>query len=148
MLHQNKAFALMYSQYIGFPGDFRTEKRFVSLSLFSDMSNVVFDSFKVIHHSHITGETYGYPHNFCNKKVRELTENSGQYISCVFHNGFRFDMTFLTIGLSLWKTQYVSLEFSGLTTLKSYTLGRDVKLIDSVSMLTRKKVYVAYFLTI
>ena len=56
-LHQNKAFALMYSQYIGFPGDFRTEKRFVSLSLFSDMSNVVFDSFKVIHHSHITGET-------------------------------------------------------------------------------------------
>ena len=148
MLHQNKAFALMYSQYIGFPGDFRTEKRFVSLSLFSDMSNVVFDSFKVIHHSHITGETYGYPHNFRNKKVRELTENSGQYISCVFHNGFRFDMTFLTIGLSLWKTQYVSLEFSGLTTLKSYTLGRDVKLIDSVSMLTRKKVYVAYFLTI
>ena len=148
MLHQNKGFALMYSQYIGFPGDFRTEKRFVSLSLFSDMSNVVFDSFKVIHHSHITGETYGYPHNFCNKKVRELTENSGQYISCVFHNGFRFDMTFLTIGLSLWKTQYVSLEFSGLTTLKSYTLGRDVKLIDSVSMLTRKKVYVAYFLTI
>ena len=148
MLHQNKAFALMYSQYIGFPGDFRTKKRFVSPSFFSDMSNVIFDSFKVIHHSHITGEIYGYAYNFCNKKVKELTENSGQYISCVFHNGFRFDITFLTIGLSLWKTQYVSLEFSGLTTLKSYTLGRDVKLIDSVSMLTRKKVYVAYFLTI
>ena len=106
----------MYSQYIGFPGDFRTKKRFVSPSFFSDMNNVVFDSFKVIHHSHITGEIYGYAYNFCNKKVKELTENSGQYISCVFHNGFRFDMTFLTIGLSLWKTQYVSLEFSGLTT--------------------------------
>ena len=43
-------------------------------------------------------------------------------------------MTFLTQGLwlSLWQTQDVSLLGSGLTTLKSYTLGRRVKFTDSV----------------
>ena len=117
----------------------------------------------MIHHWHITREMYGYGHNFCNKKVRELTEKKWQYFSCVFHNRFRFDMTFLAKGLwhSLWQTQDVSLSGSGLTTLKSYTLGRHVKFIDSVkyyqqtlAKLARstdtneKKEYVAYFLTI
>lgn len=63
-----------------------------------------------------------------------MSENGGQYFSCVFHNGFRFDMTFLTkvIWLSLWKMQEVSLLGSSLTELKSYTLGRHRKFIDSV----------------
>ena len=79
-------------------------------------------------------EILGYAHNFCNKQVRQLTEKSGQYFSCIFHNGFRFDMTFLTKGiwLSFWQTQDVSLLGSGLTTLKSYDIGRHVKFIDSV----------------
>ena len=124
----------MYSWYVYFPGDFRTEKRFFCPSFFSDISNVFFDSFKVILHQHLTREIYGYPHNFCNKKVRELAEKSGQYFSCDFHNGFRFDTTFLTKGLqlSLWQTQDVCLLGSGLTTLKSYTFSRHAKSIDSV----------------
>lgn len=66
--------------------------------------------------------------------VRELTEKSGQYFSYVFHNGFRFDMTFLTkaLWLSLWQTQDVSFLRSKLTTLKLYTLGCHVKFADSV----------------
>ena len=73
----------------------------------------------------VTWEIYGYPLSFCNKKVREMSENSGQNFSCVFHDGFRFEMSFLTkeIWLSLWKTQDVSLLGSNLTTLKSYALG-------------------------
>ena len=88
----------------------------------------------MIHHSHITREIYGYVHDFCGKKVRELPGKSDQYFSCVFHNGVRFDMTFLTKGLwlSLWQTLDVSLLGSILTTLKSYTLGRHVKFIDSI----------------
>ena len=44
-------------------------------------------------------------------------------------------MMFLTkiLWLSLWQTQDFSLLSSGLTTLKSYTLGRRVKFIDSVN---------------
>ena len=107
-------------------------KKCSSPNFFSDISNCFFDGFKVIHHSHVTREIHGYAHNFCNKQVRELTEKSGQYFSCIFHNGFRFDMTFLTKGISLWQTRDVSLLVSGLTTLKSYIIGTHVKFIDSV----------------
>ena len=64
---------------------------------------------KVIHHSHITREIYGYVHNFCNKKVREMmdrnskirevADNNGKFFSCMFHNGSKFDMTFLAKGI-------------------------------------------------
>ena len=124
----------MYTRYIDFPDDLPANKKCSSPNFFSDISNCFFDGFKVIHHSHVTREIYGYTHNFCNKQVRELTEKSGQYFSCIFHNGFRFDMTFLTkeVCLSLWQTQDVSLLGSDLTTLKSYNIGRQVKFIDSV----------------
>ena len=129
---KQKAFALIYSRYIDFPTDCRTEKRFVSPSFSSDISNVFFNSFKVIHHSHVKREIYGYGHNFSNKKVRRLTEKSGQYFSCVFHNGFRHSVfNKRTLAFSL-QTQDVSPLGSGLTTLKSYTLGCHVKFIDSV----------------
>ena len=91
----------MYSHYIDFLGDFNTDKKCVSPFSFSDICNVFFDSHKVIHHSHVAREIYGYAHNFCNKKVREMTKKGGQYFSCVFHNGFRFDMTFLSEGVWL-----------------------------------------------
>ena len=89
----------MYSLYIDFPGDFNTDKKSVSPSYFSDICNVFFDSHKVIHHSHVTREIFGYAHNFYNKKVREMTKKGPQCFSWIFHNGFRFDMTFLTKGL-------------------------------------------------
>ena len=129
---KQKAFALMYSRYIDFPDDLLTNKKCCPPNFFSDISNCFFDGFKVIHHSYVTREIHGYPHNFCNKQVRELTEKSGQYFSCIFQNGFRFDMTFLTKGIWLWQTQDVSSLGSGLTTLKSYNIGRHLKFIDSI----------------
>ena len=77
----------MRSRYIDFPGDFRTGKRFVSF-IFSDISNVFFDSFKVIHHAHVTREIYSYAHKFCNKKVRELTEK----VDSIFLEFFTTDL--------------------------------------------------------
>ena len=58
-----------------------------------------------------------------------MENNRGQYFSCIFHNGFK-----LTKGLwlSLWQTKDVSLLGSGLTNLKSYTIGNHIKFIDSV----------------
>ena len=112
----------MCTRYIDFPVNSDKEKKIGSPCSFRDILNCFFDGYKVIHHSHITQEIYGYIHNFCNKMVRDLMDKTGQYFSCVSHNVFRFDMTFFTkiIWLSLWKTQDVSLLGSGLTTLKSY----------------------------
>ena len=43
-----------------------------------------------IHHSHITGDTIGYSHSFCDFRVRENKKK----ISVVAHNLFRFDFSF------------------------------------------------------
>ena len=62
-----------------------------------------------------------------------MTEKTGQYYSCVFHNGFRFDMNFLTkyVWLSLWKIQEFSLLGSSLKDLKSYKISNHCKFINS-----------------
>ena len=124
---KSKAFAVMYSRFIDFPDHVHNYKKIASPCFFSDLSDIFFDSYKVIH---VTRHIRAYAHNFCNKKVRELTEKNGQYFSCIFHNGFRFDM-FLTKGLwlSLWQTKDVTLLGSGSTTLKAY-IGGHVKFID------------------
>ena len=36
------------------------------------LTNVKFNTKPNLHHSHITGEIYGYTHGFCNRKVREI----------------------------------------------------------------------------
>ena len=61
-----------------------------------------------------------------NGTVREVTDNNGQYFSCVFHNRFKFGMTFLAKGvwLSLWKSQEISLLGSSLTDMKSCNVGK------------------------
>ena len=54
----------------------------------------------VIHYSHIAVELKGFPHNFCNLKVRE---NKNQILGFA-HNQFSFDFFFLFKGirLSVW----------------------------------------------
>ena len=131
---RRKAFALMHSRYIDFPISVHDVKKYASSSFFSDIAAVFLDSYKGIHYSHVTRKIHGYAHNFCNQKVRELTKNSAQYFSCIFHNGFRFDMTFLTkdLWLSLWQTKDVTLLGSGLTSLKAYNIGRHIKFVGSI----------------
>ena len=125
------ALALVYTRYIKFPEENVPSKKYANASFFNGIVSCFCDGHKVIHYSHITRENYGYVHNFCNKKVREMTgrngavrevtHNNGQHFSSVFHNGFKFDMTLLTKGkwLPLWKTQDISLLGSSLTDLKS-----------------------------
>ena len=141
---RRKAFALIYTRYIQFPEENVLSKKYAKASCFNDIVNCFYDGHKVIHHFHITRGIYGYLRNFCNKKVREMTnrngrvrevaDNNSQYFSCVFHNGFKFDMTFLTKGiwLSLWKTDDISLLDSSLTDLKSYNIGKHINFIDSI----------------
>lgn len=128
-----KGFTLMYSCYFNFPVSVHTEKKYASPSCFSNIINFFFDSYTAIHHSHVTRKIHSYAHKFCNKKVRKLTDKSGQYFSCIFHNVFRFDITFLTKGLwlYLWRTKDVSILGSRLTSLKSHNIGRHINFIDS-----------------
>ena len=130
---KEKAFAVMYSRFIDFPDHFHNERKIASPWFFCYLSNIFFNFYKVIHHSYVTRHIHGYAHNFCNKKILELTGKNGQYFSCIFHNDFRFDMTCLAKGLwlSLWQTKDITLLGNGLTTLKAYNIGRHLKFIDS-----------------
>ena len=70
--NNQKALALLYTRYIDFPEDRMTSKKYSSNSFFRDLANSIHDEYKIIHHSHVTREIYGFTNNFCNKKVREL----------------------------------------------------------------------------
>ena len=62
---------------------------------------------RCIHHSHITGERFGYSHMFCNEKVRE----NYYKIPVVAHNLFRFDFFFTVKELraGVWKTRDIAI---------------------------------------
>ena len=59
-----------------------------------------------LHHSHITGKTIGYGHDFCNTKV---TEKSSPDIPVIAHNLFGFDLYYFIKGYiaSTWCSKNV-----------------------------------------
>ena len=72
---------------------FKTEILF-SNKLLSNITSIVNNKI-VVHHSHVSGEIFGYAHDFCNQKVKE-----NYYTIPVFaHNQFRFDFFILLKGL-------------------------------------------------
>ena len=106
-------------------------------------TNDLFDSFhKIIkvkthlHHSHITGNIIGYPHNFCNAKVRKNKD----MMTCITHNSFHFDMSFLLKGirLSVWKTKDINMGGTNLTNI-NYSTIRKVTVFDTMNKLDRKR---------
>ena len=61
-----------------------------------------------LHYFHVAGEIHGYSHDLCNHKVREKRN----FISCIAHNLFGFDINFEVKGirLSAWKTANINIE--------------------------------------
>ena len=72
------------------PGNDQIEGVSISSDFLTDVKNILFTTKSNLHHSHITGETFGYTHGFCNKKVRE-NKNT---ISALAHNLFGFGFLF------------------------------------------------------
>ena len=88
-----KIYAYLYDELFCFPfnGEFDC---LTSNKFFIHFHNQIKQKLH-LHHSHITGEIYGYAHDFCNKKVIEL-ENPE--IPCIAHNLFGFDFWFFMKG--------------------------------------------------
>ena len=89
-----------------------------------------------LHHSHITGEIYGYAHDFCNKKVIEM-ENPE--IPCIAHNLFGFDYWFFLKGFSTtaWTSKELSAGGNNLTNLNYSSIRGEIKFIDSLKYYQR-----------
>ena len=82
-----------------------------------------------LRHSHITGKTIGYVHDFCNMQVRE----SKDIVPCIIHIFLKLDMVFLlkAIRLSVWRTKGNNIGGKNLTDL-NYASIDNFKFIDTM----------------
>ena len=83
-----------------------------------------------IHYSHVTGEIFGYAHNFCNWKVRE----NKLEIPLIGHNFLGFDIFYMVKGFraSVWGTKNLKMGGTNLTNVNYAAIGGQVKIIDTL----------------
>ena len=89
-----------------------------------------------LHHSHITGNIIGYPHDFCNMAfVKKCTSE----IPFVVHNFFGFDLFYFMktyIG-SAWCSKESNIGGNNLTNANYGNISSEIKLIDSLKFYQR-----------
>ena len=83
-----------------------------------------------MHHSHTTGEIFGYSHDFCNWRVRE---NKREF-SFIEHNFYGFDMYFFIRGYraTAWNSKELNIGGMGLTTISFANINNTHKYIDTL----------------
>ena len=83
-----------------------------------------------LHHSHVTGEIYGYVHDFCNWQVRE----NKNVVPLIGHNFLGFDIFYMVKGFrsSVWGTNNLNMGGTNLTNVNFASVGKQVKIIDTL----------------
>ena len=94
-----------------------------------DVLNLLFGDV-VIHHSHATGEIFGYAHDFCNQRVKECASP----IPVIAHDLIKFDFFFVLKGLRLcvWGTKNINIGARNLTDVQYANLSNQLKFIDTI----------------
>ena len=84
-----------------------------------------------LHHSHVTGNIYGYAHDFCNTTVIEKTKSE---IPLIAHNFFGFDIFYYvkTFVASAWCSKKLNIGGTNLTHVNYGILEGEIRLIDSM----------------
>lgn len=100
---------------------------------------------RCIHHSHITGERFGYSHMFCNEKVRE----NYYKIPVVAHNLFRFDFFFTVKELraGVWKTRDIVIGGKNPANINFAYIGGQVRFVETIKYFQQKLPALASSLT-
>ena len=83
-----------------------------------------------IHHSHVSGEIFGYAHDFCNWKVRE----NKYEIPLIGHNFLGFDIFYMVKGYrsSCWGTKEFSIGGTNLTNVNYANVKNQIKIIGTL----------------
>ena len=111
-----------------FPDNDQIKGMPISNKFLTDLKSILFNTKLNPRYSHITGEIFGYTHDFCNRKLRK-NKNS---ISVIAHNSFGFDFFFFsksirfgvkTTNLSVWGSNLSQINFSSIS---------EVKIIDTM----------------
>ena len=128
---REKAITFLYSNLIRFSSTSKVTAIPISKT-FLDNIIAILSNTKCVHHSHITGNIYGYAHIFCNERVR------GNYfkIPVTTHNLFRFEFFFLIKRLraSVWKTKDIIIGGKNPTDISFAYIGNQVQFIDTIKV--------------
>ena len=123
-----QVYAFFYQRFMDFPQRRFDYKTLTTNELFDSVHKAI--NIKThLHHSHTTGKTIGYAHDFCNAKVRENKDA----LICIAHSFFGSDMYFLIkeISLSVWKTKDINIDGTGLTNICFASID-NIKFIDAM----------------
>ena len=129
-----KIYAFLYDALFCFPFNGELDS-ITSNKFFTHVHNQIKQKLH-IHHSHITGQIFGYTHDFCNKRVVELQNPE---IPCIAHNLFGFDFWFFMKGYSTtaWQSKNLNCGGVNLTNLNFASISGERKFIDSLKYYQR-----------
>lgn len=101
----------------------------ISKKFITNVSNILKNT-HCVHHSHITGDIFGYAHTFYNEKVRE----NYYKIPVVAHNLFRFDFLFMVKGLraGVCKTRDIVIGGKNPTNISFTHIGSQGQFVDTI----------------
>lgn len=128
-----------------FPNNDQIEGMSISGNFLTDFKSKLFSTKLNLQHSHITGEIFGYAHDFCNRKVRENKNSMG----VIAHDLFGFDFFFLLKGIrfGVWKTINLSVGGSNLTQINFASISDEGKFIDTMKYYQRSLAKIAESMT-
>ena len=116
----------------------------VTGKLFSNMINIM-DRKIHLHHSHLTGQIYGYLHSFSNWKVRE----NKYFLRLFAQNLLELDLFFVVKGIKLCasRTKNLSISGSNLTNINYTNIPDQVKFTDIMKYYQQSPVNLAETIT-
>ena len=124
-----KLYAFVYNSLIDFPKSKFNYEIITTNKFFGKVHRCI--KVKIhLHHSHITGEIFGYSHDFCNWKVKETKSE----IPLIAHNLFGFDMFYFIKGCraSAWGSKDLNFGRNNLTNINFGNIGNEIKFIDTL----------------
>ena len=130
-----KVYAYIYNKLIIFPrGDIEYET-ITTNKFFTNIHRLIRAKFH-LHHSHITGEIFGYAHDFCNTM---LVERETCEIPFIAHNFFGFDLFYFMKAYiaPAWGSKELNIGSNNLTHINYGNIKSETKLIDSLKFYQR-----------
>ena len=123
-----KAISSLYSNMIRFCATNKVTGIPISKKFLWNLTAILSDT-KCVHHSHITGNIYGYAHIFCNEKVREIILRY-QLLLATCSNSTFFPVKRLKA--SVWKTKGIIIGGKNPRDINFAYISNQVQFIDTI----------------
>ena len=130
-----KVYAYVYDELTCFPRSDIEHETITTNKFFTNVHRIIRRKFH-LHHFHITGEIFGYAHDFCNTTFAERETSEIPFIA---HNFFGFDLFYFLKAYiaSAWYSKELNIGGNSLTQANYGNISGEIKLIDSLKFYQR-----------